>query len=229
MSKKKAAPAQAKGFKGPMGKIAAVVILGAVAASVVLSSFSGMAPSATPVTSSNISGSTTPTERKDSTPSGPSLARIAAEAKGFSVGPVGRAHTTYVFFDSQCKHCAALWENMKPLADQTRAVWIPVGVLGAASVAQGSIIMSAEDPVAKMNEHEALMTQGKRGISAMGSVSDEQKDIIEANTRLMQEMGGTGVPFIVARNAETGQTVSRSGAGPTPLIAGFLGLKAPAP
>lgn len=229
MSKKKAAPA--KGMKGPMGKIAAVIILGAIAASVVLSSFSGVKPVATPAASSSQTSSTsaTPATSTDTPAQGPSIARIAAEAKGFSVGPVGRAHTTYVFFDSQCKHCAALWENMKPLADQTRAVWIPVGVLGAASVAQGSVILGAEDPVAKMNEHKELMAQGKRGISAMGTANDEQKAIIEANTKLMQEMGGTGVPFIVARNAETGQTVSRAGAGPTPAIAGFLGLKAPTP
>ena len=67
-----------------------------------------------------------------------SLAAIAVEAKGFDVGPKVSARTVYVFFDTQCPHCGALWEAAKPLKSQARFVWIPVGILNPSSTLQGA-------------------------------------------------------------------------------------------
>lgn len=223
MSKKQTKPQKsvASAVKGPLGAAVVAIVLAAVAAGVF------MKPSA-PATASAISSSSTAASVASTAVTGPNIARIAAEAKGFSVGPDLRANTAYIFFDPQCVHCAALWNSMKPLEPQTRAVWIPVGVLSRASVAQGATILAAADPVAKMNEHEALMSQRRGGISAMGGAPDEQVRAIEANTALMQQMGGTSVPYVVARHAVTGKLVSRAGAAPTAAMASFLGLRVPA-
>ena len=72
-----------------------------------------------------------------------SLDTIAAEAQGFSVGSTMSTRTVYVFFDPQCPHCAALWVAAKPLKSQARFVWIPVGLIGDKSVAQGATILAA--------------------------------------------------------------------------------------
>ena len=156
-----------------------------------------------------------------------SLEAIAAEAKGFVVGSQMSRRTVYVFFDAQCPHCAVLWESAKPLKSQAKFVWIPVGILNAASTSQGATLLAAGDPVAAMDEHEASMKAGRGGISAASSI-DPQKDAVAKNTALMTRMGFSGIPSIVGTHAQTGAVVSQEGALPTAALAELLGLQVPA-
>jgi thiol:disulfide interchange protein DsbG len=157
-----------------------------------------------------------------------SVAAVAAEAKGFSVGSAVSARTVYVFFDAQCPHCTALWEAAKPLKSQARFVWIPVGILNASSTAQGATLLAARDPVAAMDEHEASMTAKGGGISA-GSGIDAQKADVAKNTELLTRLGFASIPTIIGNHAETGALVTQEGSMPTAALANLLGLKVPAP
>lgn len=156
-----------------------------------------------------------------------SIEKIASDAKGFNVGSTMSTRVVYVFFDPQCPHCAALWEAAKPLKSQARFVWIPVGLLGDKSVAQGAAILSAADPVAAMEQNEASVQAHAGGISAMGA-SDAQKDVVKRNTQLLTAFGFGGVPAIVGKHAVTGELVTIDGALPTQPLAQRLGLNAPA-
>lgn len=156
-----------------------------------------------------------------------SVAAIAAEAKGFTVGTPMSTRTVYVFFDAQCPHCTALWEAAKPLKSQARFVWIPVGLLNATSTAQGATLLAAADPVAAMNEHEASMRSGGGGIGA-GSNTDAQKVFVASNTALLTRFGFASIPSIVGTHAQTGALVTREGAMPTAALAALLGLQVPA-
>jgi thiol:disulfide interchange protein DsbG len=156
-----------------------------------------------------------------------SIDAIAAEAKGFIVGSQMSKRTVYVFFDAQCPHCAVLWEAAKPLKSQAKFVWIPVGILNAASTSQGATLLASGDPVAAMDEHEASMKAGRGGISAASSI-DPQKDAVTKNTALMTRMGFSAIPSIVAIHAQTGAVVSQEGALPTAALAELLGLQLPA-
>ncbi|MFS2034205.1 thioredoxin fold domain-containing protein [Polaromonas sp. CT11-55] len=156
-----------------------------------------------------------------------SVEAIAAEAKGFTAGSQMSKRTVYVFFDAQCPHCAALWEAAKPLKSQARFVWIPVGLLNAASTSQGATLLAAGDPVAAMDEHEASMKAGRGGISAASSI-DPQKDAVAKNTALMTRMGFSAIPSIVGTHAQTGAVVAQEGALPTAALANLLGLQVPA-
>lgn len=156
-----------------------------------------------------------------------SVDAIAAEAKGFIAGSQMSKRTVYVFFDAQCPHCAVLWEAAKPLKSQAKFVWIPVGILNAASTSQGATLLAAGDPVAAMDEHEASMKAGRGGISAASSI-DPQKDAVAKNTALMTRMGFSGIPSIVGIHAQTGAVVSQEGALPTAALADLLGLQVPA-
>jgi thiol:disulfide interchange protein DsbG len=156
-----------------------------------------------------------------------SIAAIAAEAKGFTVGTPMSARTVYVFFDPQCPHCAVLWQAAKPLKSQTKFVWIPVGLINPSSTAQGATLLAAKDPVALMDEHENSMLAKRGGISA-GSDIDAQKAVVAKNTELMNRFGFTSIPSIVAMHAQTGALVSREGGLPTAELAAFLGLQPPA-
>lgn len=156
-----------------------------------------------------------------------SVPAIATEAKGFTVGSTMSVRTVYVFFDSQCPHCAALWESAKPLKSQAKFVWIPVGLINASSVSQGAALLAAPDPAAAMDAHEASMKDRKGGITAIGSL-DAQKATVEANTKLFNRFQFSGVPTIVAKHAVTGDLVVRDGSMATETLANALGLPLPA-
>ena len=156
-----------------------------------------------------------------------SVAAIEAGAKGFSSGALMSKRTVYVFFDAQCPHCGALWEAAKPLKSQARFVWIPVGLLNAASTAQGATLLAASDPVSAMDEHETSLLARRGGISAASNI-DAQKEAVTKNTELMTKLGFASIPTIVGTHAQTGATVSQEGSLPTASLATLLGLQPPA-
>ena len=155
-----------------------------------------------------------------------SVAAIAAEATGFTAGSAVSARTVYVFFDAQCPHCSELWRNAKPLKSQAKFVWIPVGLLNAASTAQGATLLASKNAVALMDEHEASMLAKRGGISG-GSDIDVQKDQVAKNTQLLNRFGFGSIPTIVGTHAETGALVTQEGALSTAALASLLGLQVP--
>lgn len=156
-----------------------------------------------------------------------SIGAISSGATGFTVGSTMSTRTVYVFFDAQCSHCGALWYAAKPLKSQAKFVWIPVGLLNAASTSQGATILAAADPAAKMDEHETSLMAKGGGLSAASGI-DAQKDAIAKNTALMNSFGFGSVPTIVGTHAQTGEVVKQEGAMPTAALASFLGLQVPA-
>ena len=172
------------------------------------------------------SGASSSTASDKPAPQPVSVEAIEQKAKGFNVGSTMATRVIYVFFDPQCPHCAVLWENVKPLKGQVRIVWIPVGLIGDKSVAQGAAILGAPDPATKMEENEASVRNQQGGIAAMG-VEDAQKDIVKANTALFTSFGFSGVPTIVGKHAQTGGVVTIDGAVPAVTLAQKFGLTAP--
>lgn len=156
-----------------------------------------------------------------------SIAAIAADAKGFTVGSEMIVRRVYVFFDPQCPHCAALWLAAKPLISQARFVWVPVGLMNATSTAQGAALLAAPDPGAAMDAHEASFSAKQGGISATGDL-DAQKAVVAANTQLMNRFGFASIPTVVGTHAQSGALVVQEGSMSTAALAGVLGLQAPA-
>ncbi len=149
---------------------------------------------------------------------------VAAEAKGFTVGALMSAHTVYVFFDPQCPHCGHLWQASTPLHKKVKFVWIPVAWINASSLSQGAALLTATNPAALMTEHEASLLAGQGGIAASASVSSEVEQSIKANTKLLNSLGAESVPFIVVKNAVTGQTIAKDGAQTTAALAEMIGV-----
>jgi thiol:disulfide interchange protein DsbG len=149
---------------------------------------------------------------------------LAAEAKGFTVGAMMSANTVYVFFDPQCPHCGHLWQASTPLLKKVKFVWIPVAWINASSLPQGAALLAAANPADLMTEHESSLLGGKGGIAASSSVSSAVEQSIKANTKLLNSLGAESVPFVVVKNAVTGQTISRSGALATSVLAEMIGI-----
>lgn len=155
-----------------------------------------------------------------------SIDDIASQGQGFNVGPSMSARTVYVFFDPQCPHCGALWQAAKPLRTQARFVWLPVGLLNANSTLQGAALLAAADPATAMDLHEVALREGRGGMRAEGE-NTAQKDAVKKNTELMNKYGFGSVPTVVAKHAQTGETVVIEGSAPTATLAQRLGLPLP--
>lgn len=151
------------------------------------------------------------------------LQEIGLRANGFSVGKTDMP-PVYIFFDPQCGHCAKLWNNLRELHASAHFKWIPVAILNRASLTQGATLLSAADPLAAMNEHEASMQARGGGISASSSVNDETKAKIESNTQLFTRLQAGGVPFMIGRHASASEIVTRGGAMPAADVAAAFGL-----
>lgn len=157
----------------------------------------------------------------------PSVEIVAAEGRGLTVGAMMSTQAVYVLFDTQCPHCARLWEASVPLQKKAKFIWIPVGLLNAASSAQGAALLAAADPAQAMAAHEKSMLAGQGGISAPSSLPAELQEALKSNTRLFNNLGLESVPFTITRNARSGMTVSRSGSMDTATLAELIGVDAP--
>ena len=149
---------------------------------------------------------------------------LAKEGRGFTVGALMSANTVYVMFDPQCPHCGHLWEQSLPLHKKVKFVWMPVAFISAKSAPQGAALLTAANPIEAMTTHEASILAGSGGTSASSSIPDDISAAIKKNTDLFNSMGVESVPYIVARNASTGQVVTNAGAFETAALAQFLGL-----
>jgi thiol:disulfide interchange protein DsbG len=155
----------------------------------------------------------------------PNIAAASKCAHGFDTGNLSSARQVYVFFDPQCPHCGAFWRETKSLEKDARFTWVPVSVLNRASLKQASAILSSTDPVQTMSEHEAKLLAGTGGLSAPDA-DPKLKAVIEANTKLLESFGATGVPFVMSLNNQTGKVYSNSGGMPSTKLAEVLGWKA---
>jgi thiol:disulfide interchange protein DsbG len=150
---------------------------------------------------------------------------LAKQGKGFAVGALMSAHTVYVLFDPQCPHCGHLWEQSLPLHKKVKFVWMPVSFINAKSTPQGAALLTAANPVEAMSAHEASILAGSGGTAASSSIPDDIAAAIKKNTDLFNGMGVESVPYIVAKNASTGQVVTNTGALETAALEQFLGLQ----
>lgn len=158
------------------------------------------------------------------TPAPQAYDQVAADAKGFTVGALMSANTVYVLFDPQCPHCGHLWTASQPLLNKVKFVWVPVAILNGNSAPQGAALLSAPNPLDAMNLHEASLLAGKGGTVPMGGVPPEMEAVLKKNTALFSSLKLESVPHLIARNAQTGQIVSHSGAMDTAALAQLLGV-----
>ncbi len=120
-----------------------------------------------------------------------------------------------------------LWVAAKPLQNQAKFVWIPVGILNKASTSQGATILGAKDPASAMDQHEASLGARTGGITADTSLTELQA-VVGKNTELLKSFNVSSIPFTVTANPTTGETIQFTGGAPTDMLAARLGLKAPA-
>ncbi len=153
-----------------------------------------------------------------------SLEMVASKAKGFTVGAVMSAQTTYVLFDPQCPHCGRLWEAARPLHNTMKFVWVPISFGSPKSLPQGAALLASAQPLEDMNAHEKSLLSGSGGMAASSNVPDDLRQAIEANTQLLNSLGVDSVPFLIGKNRQTGAMITHTGAMDTAALSKLLGL-----
>ncbi|MDQ2778295.1 MAG: thioredoxin fold domain-containing protein [Pseudomonadota bacterium] len=148
----------------------------------------------------------------------------ASKGIGFDVGEALAARQMQVFFDPQCPHCGALWTAARPLTDRVRMHWMPVAFLNPNSAAQGAMLLSAPDPAALMDEHEASLLSGKGGLKPMGATNAEALANVKANTERWQSLKAGSVPYTVYRAGNDGPYGVQDGQVTTAELSRLLGL-----
>src|SRR5262245_32108302 len=67
----------------------------------------------------------------------------------------------YVFTDPRCPYCHRLWQQIRRLSSRpVEFRYVLVGVIAPQSGAQAAAILQAEDPLAALTRHEAMIGQG---------------------------------------------------------------------
>jgi thiol:disulfide interchange protein DsbG len=185
-------------------------------------------PDATATPTATVTSSTTAPAASAAPAAAPQTQRDAYEAAskgtGFTTGPVMAANTVYVFFDPTCPHCAALWNNARALQTRLKIVWMPIGLLRSSSGPQGATILSAQDPVAAMNENETSVLAHGAGITVPQNLSDDVLNKVKANTDIFKSLNAESVPLIVYRNSKNGQFGKHDGAVSAEDLAAMVGL-----
>lgn len=110
----------------------------------------------------------------------------------------------YAFSDPNCPFCNRFWHSARPWVESGRVQvrHVLVGMLRQDSATKAAAILMADDQEAALIENETRFSDG--GIQPAASVPEEVSEVLEANQRLMLELGFRGTPAAVFRD-ETDQ------------------------
>jgi thiol:disulfide interchange protein DsbG len=119
----------------------------------------------------------------------------------------------YEFTDANCPYCHQLWQRLRPWikSGKVQVRHVIVGIIGKDSPNKAATIFTAASPEAALEKNERTFAAG--GIAPAKVVPEAARRKLDANLKLMQELGIRGTPGIVFRD-EQGQLHSMAGLPP---------------
>lgn len=103
----------------------------------------------------------------------------------------------YVFDDPNCPYCKAFWEASQAyLGPDVQVRHIMVAILTPTSMGKAAAILAAENPAQALVDHET------RGSKPLETIPPKIRQQIEANNRLMQQLGAQATPAIFYRDTQ---------------------------
>lgn len=107
-------------------------------------------------------------------------------------GKASAPRTVYVISDPNCPWCHRFWDAARPYVDSGKVQLrhILVGVIRPDSATKAAAILEAADPSTMLERNERNFSQG--GVTAVKTVSAESKKTLNANVKLMEQLGFTG-------------------------------------
>jgi len=137
-------------------------------------------------------------------------------------GKPDAARVVYAFSDANCPFCHRFWQASRPWVDSGRVQLrhVMVGVIREDSANKAAAILSATSPEDALTRNELQYEQG--GIAGLPAVSADMRTRLDANERLMLELGFQGTPGILFRD-EDGVVQRRTGLPSAEDLATVLG------
>ncbi len=107
----------------------------------------------------------------------------------------------YAFLDPNCGYCNLAARALAPYeAVGLQVRWIPVAFLDPASSAgKAAAMLQSANPTAALQEHERRYALDRKGIDPVAPTAATRTKL-EANIKLMNEMGITGTPAILYKD-----------------------------
>lgn len=125
-------------------------------------------------------------------------------------GDAKAKRVVYAFTDPNCPYCHRFWEASRRWVQSGKVQirHILVGVIRADSANKAAAILTAKSPSAAFTLNEQRQADG--GIEGVEKIPVQVQEQLDANARLMEQLGFQGTPGILFRD-ETGVVQSRSG------------------
>lgn len=125
-------------------------------------------------------------------------------------GQADAPRVVYTFSDPNCPFCNRFWRATRPWVDSGKVQLrhILVGVIRDDSANKAAAILGASSPSAALARNETAYASG--GIAGLPAVPAQVRTQLDANEKLMVELGFQGTPGILFRDAD-GTVQRRSG------------------
>lgn len=130
----------------------------------------------------------------------------------------------YLFSDANCPYCNLFWEQARPWvkSGKVQLRHIMVGVIREDSAAKAATLLADANPEVALQKHEQA---GKEStLKAMASIPKDIQAKLDANMKLMENMGLSATPSIFYKD-ENGQVQQQQGAPRPEVLAKMMGPK----
>lgn len=128
----------------------------------------------------------------------------------------------YTFTDPNCPYCNKFWNDARPWvkAGKVQIHHIVVAILMDTSAGKAAALLSAADPQAALAQHELQHASG--GVKPLGQISAKVRTQLDANQKLMQQLGSSATPTVFYQDA-SGNLQKVEGAPSGDMLAKVLG------
>lgn len=134
--------------------------------------------------------------------------KLEKESHWVTEGAKNAKKVVYVFTDPNCPYCKRFWNDAQPwvTSGKVQLRHIPVGVLGESSRKKAAYILAAKNQTKALIDNESGKKPAKED-----AIADAQATQLEANLKLMSQVGASGTPAILYQD-ETGMLQLHPGA-----------------
>ena len=130
----------------------------------------------------------------------------------------------YLFSDANCPYCNIFWEQARPWvkSGKVQLRHIMVGVIREDSAAKAATLLADANPELALQKHEQA---GKSStLKAMGTIPKDIQAKLDANMKLMDDMGLSATPSIFYKDTN-GHLQQQQGAPRPDVLAKMMGPK----
>lgn len=128
----------------------------------------------------------------------------------------------YTFTDPNCPYCNKFWNDARPWvkAGKVQLRHVIVAILTDTSAGKAAALLSAKDPQVALTQHEQQHASG--GVKPLDQISATVRVQLDANQKLMQQLGASATPTIFYKDA-SGNLQKIQGAPSAEMLTKILG------